>query len=158
MSNVKIDLFKPVKTSEYLQAAIGVADFIRSNEIVTPEGKYWKLGSTEGKVPDKAEASFIHNRSLYAGAPGIAYFLLQLFDVTGDEKYLKDAIAAGDYLVATYKEEYSKNPGIHSGAAGEGLFLKTLYDKTNDEKYKKHAIKIADDIYNSGDKDENGIH
>ena len=158
MSNVKIELFKPVRTGEYLQAAIRVADFIRKNEVITPEGKYWKLGATEGKEPDKAEVSFIHNRSLYAGAPGIAFFLLQLYDVTGDESYLKDAVLAGDYLVASYKEEYSKNPGVHSGAAGEGLFLKTLYDKTKDERYKNHAIKIAEDIYASGTNDENGIH
>ena len=158
MSNVKIELFKPVKTEEYLQAATRVADFIRNNEIVTPEGKYWKLGTIEGKVPDKAEKSFVNARSLYAGAPGIGIFFIQLYDVTGDESYLKDAISAGDYLVASYKEEYSKNPGVHSGAAGEGLFLKSLYDKTKDERYKNHAIKIAEDIYASGTKDENGIH
>lgn len=158
MSNIKIDLFKPIDTKEYLQAAIKTAEFIRRHEIVTEDGKYWAISATEGKEPDEVESSFLNQRSLYAGAAGIGYFLVQLFEASGDKSYLDDAISAGNYLAATYNEEVSKNPGVHSGAAGEGIFFKLLYKKTKDERFKNQAIKIADDIYNSGTKDEMGIH
>lgn len=160
MSSVKINIFKPVGTAEYLEAAIKVAEYIQKHEVVTPEGKYWEISAAEGagKEADEVESSFLNQRSLYAGAAGIGYFLVQLYEATGVDAYLKDAVAAGDHLVATYKEEISKNPGVHAGTSGEGLFLKLLYDKTKDEKYKSLAIKIADDIYHSATKDETGIH
>lgn len=158
MSSVKINLFKPIKTEEYLSAAIKTAEFISKNEIVTADGKYWKISTLDNKKPNEVESAFLNQRSLYAGAAGIGYFLIQLYEVSKDEKYLNDAILAGNYLIATYNESISSNPGVHSGAAGEGIFLNLLYKKTADEKYKNQAVKIADDVYRSAKKDENGIH
>lgn len=158
MSIKKIDIFKPIDTKAYLDAAIKVAEYIKKNEIVTEQGTYWKIGTTEGKEADEVESSFLNQRSLYAGAAGIGYFLVQLYEATGDEQYLKDAVSAGNYLVATYKEEISKSPGVHAGAAGEGVFLDLLYTKTKDEKFKTQVLRIADDIYQSATKDESGIH
>ena len=157
MSN-KIELFKPVKPEEYLEAAKKVAEYIRHYEVVTPEGKHWKIGTVPGRGLDEVESTYLNERNLYSGAAGIGLFLIQLYDITGDKSYLDDAIAAGNYLVATYDKELSKNPSVHAGVSGEGVLLEALYKKTKDETYKEHAVRIADDIYASAVHDESGIH
>ena len=134
MSTHIIPLYRNTEVEYYLEAAKKVAEFIKKNEIVTSQGKYWKVGTVEGKEADLVESTFVNERTIYAGAAGIGYFFVQLYETTGDEAYLKDALAAGDYLIATYTEELSKKPGVHAGVAGEGIFLELLYDKTKDEK------------------------
>lgn len=158
MSNAKIELFKPVGTKDYLDAAVKAAEYIKQYEINVPEGKYWAISSNTEKEPDLVESSFLNQRSLYAGAAGIGYFFVQLYEAAGDRQWLEDALKAGDYLIATYEKKFSEDPGLYSGASGEGLFLNLLYEKTGEEKYKKQAIQIADDIYDTAVKDESGIH
>ena len=158
MSDRKIDIFKQTAAEDYLEAAIQTANYIKKFEINTKEGKYWAISGAEDKKPDSIESSFLDSRSLYAGAAGIGYFFIQIYEATNDRTWLKEAASAGNYLVSTYEEKLSENPGIHNGTSGEGVFLKLLYDKTDDKKYLKQVIKIADDIYALATKDEAGTH
>ena len=158
MSTHIIPLYRNTEVEDYLDAAKKVADFIRKNEKVDANGKHWNVGTVEGKEADLVESTFVNERTIYAGAAGIGYFFVQLFEVTGDESYLNDALAAGDYLISTYSEEVSRHPGVHAGASGEGVFLELLYEKTKNEKYRQHSIRIADDVYRSATHDESGIH
>ena len=43
MSYANIKLFQPVKTEDYLEAAIKTAEYIQKNEIKAARGKYWTL-------------------------------------------------------------------------------------------------------------------
>jgi len=158
MSDRKIDIFKQTAAEDYLETAIQTANYIKKFEINTKEGKYWAISGAEDKKPDSIESSFLDSRSLYAGAAGIGYFFIQIYEATNDRTWLKEAASAGNYLVSTYEEKLSENPGIHNGTSGEGVFLKLLYDKTDDKKYLKQVIKIADDIYALATKDEAGTH
>lgn len=153
-----IELYKNTDVEDYLEEAISVAEWIKKYEIKAPTGKYWAISGTEGKVPDEVESSFLGNRSIYAGAAGIGYFFIQLFDATKDSKWLNEAIEAADYLISTYDEKLSEKPGIHSGTSGEGLFLILLYERTGNKEYLNQAVKIADDVYKVAVKDEKGIH
>lgn len=158
MSYANIKLFQPVKTEDYLEAAIKTAEYIQKNEIKAARGKYWTLSGSGEKEQDEVESAFLSNRSLYAGAAGIGYFFIQLYEVTKDQKWLEEAKEAAEYLIDSYDKSVSNKPGLHAGAAGEGLFLYLLYDKVADERYTKQALVIAEDIYASAKKDEQGLH
>ncbi len=158
MAYWKINVFQQTDTEEYLRAAIETAEWIKKQEITDEKGKRWKISGTEGKVPDKAESSFLTDRSLYSGAAGIGFFFIQLYEATKEEKYLEEAKGAAGYLINTYQSSLGENPGIHSGIAGEGLFLEALYAKTGDEAYRKQVIRIADDSYKAALRENDGIH
>lgn len=96
--------------------------------------------------------------SLYGGAAGIGYFYLQLYELTGAEKYLEEAEDAAEYLINTYEKEDVVNPGIYNGLSGQGIFTLLLYDKTGDERYLQFAKTLAEDSYTQSVKDEKGIH
>lgn len=74
-------------------------------EITDERGKRWKISGTEGKDPDAVESSFLTDTSLYGGAAGIGYFYLQLYELTGAEKYLEEAEDAAEYLINTYEKK-----------------------------------------------------
>lgn len=122
------------------------------------KGKHWEISGTEGKDPDAVESSFLTDTSLYGGAAGIGYFYLQLYELTGAEKYLEEAEDAAEYLINTYEKEDVVNPGIYNGLSGQGIFTLLLYDKTGDERYLQFAKTLAEDSYTQSVKDEKGIH
>ena len=158
MSANIFDLYKKVDVEDYLTAAIKAGEYIRSREIVTAEGKYWKSGAQDANADGSVGQFYLGNRALYGGAAGIGWFFVQLYDATGDESYLQDAYSAGDYLICSYEKSIARKAGYYAGAAGEGAFLELLYDKSGDEKYRQQSLVIADDIYEAADRDENGIH
>lgn len=153
----QINLLKDVEVDDYLATAKQVARFIKNNEIITLDGKYWRTSGNGINSTDKVD-SILDDRSLYSGAAGIGYFLIQLYQVTHEEEYLNDAKETARYLINTYNRDVAKKPGIHSGASGEGLFLYKLYEITKDITYKRHALVIADDVYDSAIKENGVIH
>lgn len=153
-----IDVFRKNEIEDYLQAAKDTANWIKKYEVTDEKGKRWKITGTEGKELDAVESAFLTDTSLYGGASGVGYFYLQLFEVTGDAKYLEEARAAAEYIINSYEKEEVVNPGIHNGLSGQGIFLLYLYDKTGDETYASFAKQLAKDSYTQSLKDEKGIH
>lgn len=158
MAVPKILVFKNTDIEDYLAAAIETAEWIKKYEVVTEEGKRWKISGAEERKYDEVEDSFLSDRSLYSGAAGIGFFFIQLYEVTKEKQWLDEAIGAADYLIHTYSQELSTNPGIHTGTAGEGLFLELLYKKTGEQRYRDQVIRIADDIYEKAIKEDGSIH
>lgn len=154
----KIRLFKQSSVDGYLEASLGVSEWIKRYEVEKESGKSWKLSSGEGSSDGDQLAAKLNDRTIYSGAAGIGYFYVQLFEVTGKDEYLQEAIAAGEYLISTFHEELGKKPGIHTGLAGEGLFAELLYKKTGDIKYREYAIKAGRTIYNQAIKEADGLH
>ena len=133
MADRLINVFRKSKLNDYLESAEKTAGWIKKYEIADEKGKHWKISGTEGKDPDAVESSFLTDTSLYGGAAGIGYFYLQLYELTGAEKYLEEAEDAAEYLINTYEKEDVVNPGIYNGLSGQGIFTLLLYDKTGDE-------------------------
>lgn len=158
MAYKRISVFQQTGVEEYLETAVKTAEWIKKYEIVDEKGKRWKIGSTEGKVLDKAESDFLTERSLYSGAAGIGFFFIQLYEATKEEQYLQEAKDAAKYLLTTYRPVFAEDPGIHSGVAGEGFFLEILYQKTGEKLYRDQVVKIADDIYEQAIRENGGIH
>lgn len=151
-----ISVYRQIDNDSYLDAAIDVAKWLRKNETTKEKGKAWKISSGAGSQDGDDLAEKMTDRSIYSGAAGVGYFFVQLYEATGNEEYLNEAIAAAEYLLSTYSDELGKKPGIHGGLSGEGFFAELLYKKTGNKKYREYAIKVGDTIYNQAIK-ENGI-
>ena len=125
MGEIKlINPFGEIDNDTYLETAEAVAKWIDRFSVKKEKGKSWKISSGEGSSEGDELAGKLSDRTIYSGAAGIGYFYIQLYEITGKNEYLKEAVEAGEYLLDTYDEEFGKKPGIHTGLSGEGVFAK----------------------------------
>lgn len=134
----KPDIFKENTAEDYLRYALETSNWIESFQVPAEEGKYWHR-SPEAEDDEFIHVPFFGERCLYCGAAGLGLYYLRVYDVTGDKKYLDEAVAAADYLIATDEGtsfyEKTRNSeiggvlkvpgwalGIYNGPTGEGLF------------------------------------
>ena len=153
-----IGLYAPTTSETYLENALKVAEWIDKYSVKKEIGKSWQLSSGEGSSEGDNLAQKLTDRTIYSGAAGIGYFYIQLYEITKDEKYLKEALEAGEYILSTFDEELGKKPGIHTGLAGEGLYAELLYKKTGNQKYRDYAIKAGETVYSQAERTPDGIH
>lgn len=152
--------FKANTDEDYLAAAIEIAKYLKSNEVIAEKGKYWKVSPEPGNEYDGD--LILQRKGLYAGSAGIGLFFLQLYDVTLDEQWLEEAKEAAEYILDTYE-----GPGffrsvlesdaagvwpvvgwgtsVYVGPAGQALFLDALYERTKEKKYRDFLIVTAED-------------
>lgn len=166
--------FQPKGTDDYLQAALETAAWIQQYEHKTENGKYWDDFPPGGNGFDPDVMLFGH-RCLYSGAAGIGLFFLQLYQATDDKKWLNEATAAADELIATATgpEWYAQTRdgdvggvipvpgwaiGYSNGPVGEAFLTTALYDELGDQKYLDYTKKIADDLIAAAIHDEKGLH
>ena len=93
--------FSASKNGNYLEAVLQIVKYLKTNEVVTPQGKYWKASPEPGN--EYKGDLMITPKGLYAGSAGIGQFFLQLYDVTQDEVYLQEAKDAAEYILNTYE-------------------------------------------------------
>ena len=155
--SVKISVYKKNTASNYLDAAVDVARWLKKQEVNEGGYKHWKISSGDGSQNQDELLRTMNDRSIYSGAAGVGFFFIQLYEATDDRSYLDEAIQAGEYLLNTYDEANIK-PGLHGGLAGEGFFAEVLYGKTGDARYHEYAIKAGDVIYDHAKKEGGYIH
>ena len=122
-------------SQEYLDAAIGAAQYIARYKKNDADGVYWESPTP---IPLPFHAQGIPNINLYDGAAGIAYFYLKLWQVTGDETYLNDVRGFADYasrhwraLVNLPEQSDATLPpsaGLYPGVGGLIFVLEAVYD------------------------------
>ena len=171
-------LFKTYGTQDYIRSAEESALWIKSNEIKTKDGKLWK------QSPDSAENfdeyPCLTKKALYGGSAGIGLFYLRLYQVTGKNEYLEEALDAAKEIIATDEGPsfYAKNlasksndtslvhvkkmPGwiisLSNGPAGGAMFILNLYKITGDKVYLDYAKKVAEDLLSVAKETQDGIH
>lgn len=153
-----ISIYKKNSAEDYLNTAGDVAKWIKQYEVKKAVGKSWKISSGAGSNDGDVLANQMTDRSVYSGAAGVGFFYLQLYEVTGNEEYLNEAIQAGEYLLGTFDEVQKHKPGIHGGITGEGLFAEALYQKTGEQKYRDYAVKAGDVAYETAIKEDGFLH
>jgi lantibiotic modifying enzyme len=116
----------------YLEAALGVAQWIDASAIRTDSGVVWPADPQDPKSV---------NTSLYGGTPGPILFFLETYRYTGNAKYLKYARDGADALLASIPEE--KGTGLYEGLAGTGFTLGQMYSVTRDKKYHEGALRCV---------------
>ena len=156
--NIKTKIFQELSSNAYVEAAEAAAKWISRFEVKKEKGKSWELSSGEGYSEGDSLAEKLTDRTLYSGAAGIGYFFVQLYEATGKDEYLQEAVEAGEYLLDTYTPQLGEKPGIHTGLSGEGLFAELLYKKTGVQKYLDYARKAGDAVYEYAVKENGRAH
>lgn len=171
-------LFKPYKSDDYIKIAEEAADWIKTTEKFTENGKIWEQSPDSDE--DFSDYPMLTEKALYGGSAGIGLFYLRLFQVTNKQEYLDEAIKAADHIIATdegvefYERTLNDNSeadklvhvknmpgwkiGYYNGPTGHAYLHLNLYKITKDEKYKNYAIKVADDVLALAKETEDGIY
>ncbi len=165
--------FRAKTDEDYLEAVFQIVKYLKTNEVVTPKGKYWKVSPEPGN--EYKDDLIITSKSIYAGSAGIGQFFLQLYEVTRKEECLKEAKDAAEYILNTYEgPEFFKNvlegndggvwpvkgwgTSVYAAPAGQGIFLEQLYEQTNEKRYHEFLLRTADDAILAGKDDGKTLH
>lgn len=171
-------LFKEKTAADFIGIAEETARWIKTTEIVTPNGKLWK--QSPDSAEDFSDYPLMTSKALYGGSPGVGLFYLRLFQATKKAEYLEEARAVATELIATdegtkfYVDTlermrnnrdaliHVKNTpgwaiGLYNGPAGSFYLVYKLYEITGEEQYKQYVIKAADDVLAVASEDENGL-
>lgn len=151
-------LFRKNTAEDYLCCAIDVAKWLKNYEVPKAVGKSWKIRSGAGSSEGDDLANKMTDRSIYSGAAGIGFFYIQLYEATGEQQYLDEAVQAAEYLLDTFSKDTAVKPAIHGGITGEGFFAEKLFEKTGEQKYHDYAVKVGDIAYEIAVKEDGKIH
>jgi lantibiotic modifying enzyme len=130
----------------YRAAALGAAQWIESTAISDKTGVVWPADPLDPKTV---------NTSLYAGTPGPILLFLEAYRYTGNKKYLEQARAGSDALMASISKEEST--GLYEGIAGLGFTLGETYLVTNDKKYLDGAMQCVHLLQEKAQKTGKGV-
>ncbi len=109
----------------YLQAALGAAKWIESSAVAQASGKSWPA-----VPPDKESIQ----SNLYSGDSGTILFFLELQAATGDKRFLDEAEAGADHLLAGLGQE--KDLGLYTGVAGISFTLEQVFKASGQASYR----------------------
>jgi lantibiotic modifying enzyme len=117
-----------------LDAALEAARWLGSVRMRTPAGLAWPWDPAEKKEVQ---------RDLYTGMQGVVLFHLELHAVTGDERWLAEARAGADELIAHLDEDTAAgDAGLYSGLAGIGYTLAEVARSTGQARYADGAANL----------------
>ena len=133
-----------------LDVALEAERWIRRARIETPNGITWPA--------DPLKPGFTED-DLYNGMPGVVLFYLELHAATGDARWLTDARAGADQLIARLGDmEQKQDCGLYTGLAGAGFVLEETHRATGEGKYRDAAKRCVDAIHGrSGESGTNDI-
>lgn len=167
-------LLKPTTPEDYLKAAVEAAEWIDTLSVPTEHGKVWKA-LPDGQDGYREDVPMFTSKSLYDGSSGIGIFLIRLYEMTGDERWLKEAEKAAAHILATPVEKDWYENTLHSevkgiipvpgwaastsnGPVGEAFFIEDLYQVTGKKEYRDFVLKTADVLLEAAVEDETGLH
>lgn len=128
----------------YLDAAVGVAQWMRLTVVETEYGRVW---------PDDRKHPGEISPGLGSGVAGRMMFFRALYDATDDDIYLGDLRLGANYLVARlpdYIEDAGSQPGIaglYSGLPGIGFALNEAYRVTRESRYHEAALRCVIELH-----------
>jgi lantibiotic modifying enzyme len=116
-------------TGSDLDVALRCERWIRTSRTRTADGIAWPADPTK---PDSVEPDF------YNGMPGVVLFYLELYDATGEQAHLDEAVAGAAQLATTLGSR-DLDAGLYSGVAGLGFVLAETWRRTGDAKHRDAA-------------------
>lgn len=133
----------------WLEAALGIADWLERVAIRTDAGLAWPAVPEESAEPE---------RSLYAGSPGVVLFLLELSAASGDEHWLELARAGADDLLALVPERVEgESAGLYTGIAGVGFALGATWRASGDSRYRAGLERCVEVLAACAQRDAQGV-
>lgn len=127
-----------MKRKELYKEVIRIADDIIENAQKSSDEIFWNTMSYD---VEKNEISLHDHRDIYSGTSGIILFLLEVYKISKDEKYLLQAGKAVNWLVRVQSNKPLDLDCMHTGNLG---IVYTIF--------KFHSIKPQKNILNEGKK------
>jgi len=129
-------------TKVNLESALEAEKWIRGASIKTTMGKTW-YPNPEDSTSSQSPSTVFH---IYHGTAGIVLFYLEMFNSTGNKKYLTEAEAGANYLIETLPDTIPSpwEVGLYSGLAGVAFTLEKTYEATKQKKYREQAFLCID--------------
>lgn len=132
-----------IYSEDLLTAATQAYHYVQSKIIQTDHGIKYSLVGSANSDP------YFDEISLYSGSAGIIHFLLHLYEVTDDPKYLSDAEAAFPYILYRWKEARELSLAFSpwaftTGYTGVAFSVIELYQKTSKAEYKIFVEEVVD--------------
>jgi lantibiotic modifying enzyme len=124
---------------QVLNEAIRIGDKLLERAERDENGIFWQTLQSEGRGNYSKGVSV----TLYDGVPGIAVFLMQLFQMTQSQKYLDAARGGMDWSVEHSRCNPSDNFALFTGRMGVCFALKRLFEVTHESEYMEQALSIA---------------
>lgn len=147
--------------AEYLEAAKEVSNYLEELIVETEDGIYW-----DDITPSMENNTDYPDISYFGGTGGIPYLYLELYKITGEEKYLSYAARGIDYLDLHWKEQLIVSEahnlpkigyGFYMGIAGIGMVIAQYYQYAKREKEYTVLKEIAYEIIDAASRQETGI-
>ena len=141
---------------EYLEVAEKIHIFLEQSKVETEDGIFWRdkanLLNLTGDSVDLAQ---------YGGSSGALYFYINLYAITGKEKYKNLILKAADYLNIHWKEQidivragtfymFGLEYGIYNGVGSIASVLVKVYELFGRPEDKKTIEDITDEVIASG--------
>lgn len=154
-------LIRPSRSRDlFLDGAVDAAQWIRTGEMITPQGKYWLAEPTHpSRVLSPADS-----RNIRRGSAGILLFFLEMYAATGDRVYLEDAVSGAQWLAATWQDVMQAPetaPGsrtsLYDGLAGIGFALAETWRFSGEPRLKQAADAITSYLSESAIRDSDGV-
>ena len=128
-----------------VDAARRAGDTLEAVAMVEDGAAWWPSGEGGGNGggPDGLGGGKIADRTRHwcSGSSGVGTFLVRLWAVTGERRFLGLATAAG---AAVRRDRWLAGTSACHGLAGDGDFLLDLADLTGDERYREWAGELAE--------------
>ena len=120
----------------YLDAAEKAATWLQSVAVETEHGKRWP---PQPDYPDKLAGM------LYNGDAGTILFFLALYKTSGETRWLDEATAGANQMLADLPEKVSEqtDPGLYTGLAGIGFVLEEVGRASGKPAYRQGAQRVV---------------
>ncbi|WP_155358330.1 class IV lanthionine synthetase LanL [Acrocarpospora macrocephala] len=123
--------------ADYRAAALRAAETLIAEADVEGGAAWWRTGEESGDARTRM-------RHWCSGSSGVGTFLIRLWAVTGEQRFLDLAEAAGE---AVRQGAWHSGMSACHGLAGDGDYLLDLADFTGQERYRDWAAGLATAMY-----------
>jgi serine/threonine protein kinase len=120
----------------FLAGAVGAGHTLEQAARTDAQGAWWPAATSDSPDPDI--------QHWCSGASGIGTFLIRLWRVTGDRRFLDLAERAA---VTVHRRRWHSGHSVCHGLAGDGDFLLDMAQFTGEGKYTEWAMEMAALIY-----------
>ncbi len=122
--------------SIFLTEAINIGNAIVDASVHENNSCFWNVYTHEDKIDP-------NNISFYGGYSGVITYLIELYKITGQEKYLDTVLLGAEWLIRYSYSWKDKNLAFYCGCGGVIYVFTEIYKLTGVEKYKLHALSLA---------------
>ena len=124
---------------QFLDEALRIGEGLLEKAIEDEHGIHWKTMSMD----KERNVNWVEIAGVYAGNSGIALFFMELFRVTGTERYLDTAKRCLQWVVHFCQTEESDYYSFFTGRMGVAYTLLRMGQFLNDDSYVRQALEIA---------------